>query len=196
MVTWRKIAYEDDVILKSIIDAKGDLIVGSADNTPAKLAVGANGYVLTANSSATYGVEWAAPGAPGPHHATHENNGSDEINVDGLSGELADPQKPKSHASSHENGGSDEINVAGLSGELADPQTPKAHATTHKSGGSDELKLHEFGNPTAAVEFAGQQGQNFVLHTVANESGRPTAVVGKVIFQQDTLAMYVCTSVS
>ena len=38
---------------------------------------------------------------------------------------------PDPHAASHENGGSDEINVAGLSGVLADPQTPAAHATTH-----------------------------------------------------------------
>ena len=32
------------------------------------------------------------------------------------------------HASTHENGGSDEINVAGLSGVLADAQTPASHA--------------------------------------------------------------------
>lgn len=41
------------------------------------------------------------------------------------------------HATTHENGGSDEINVAGLSGVLADPQTPAAHESTHVSGGSD-----------------------------------------------------------
>lgn len=31
------------------------------------------------------------------------------------------------HSASHENGGSDEIDVTGLSGLLADPQTPLAH---------------------------------------------------------------------
>lgn len=45
---------------KSLFDAKGDIFVASADNTPAKLSVGTNGYILTANSSATNGVEWAA----------------------------------------------------------------------------------------------------------------------------------------
>ena len=45
---------------ESLFDAKGDLLVGSADNVPAKLSVGTNGYLLTANSSATNGIEWAA----------------------------------------------------------------------------------------------------------------------------------------
>ena len=45
---------------ESLFDAKGDLLVGSADNVPAKLTVGTNGYLLTANSEATNGVEWAA----------------------------------------------------------------------------------------------------------------------------------------
>jgi len=45
---------------ESLFDTKGDILVASADNTPAKLAVGTNGYLLTANSAATNGVEWAA----------------------------------------------------------------------------------------------------------------------------------------
>jgi len=45
---------------ESLFDAKGDLLVASADNTPAKLTIGTNGYLLTANSAATNGVEWAA----------------------------------------------------------------------------------------------------------------------------------------
>jgi hypothetical protein len=50
----------DGKVDESLFDAKGDLLVGSADNTPAKLTVGTNGYLLTANSSATNGIEWAA----------------------------------------------------------------------------------------------------------------------------------------
>ncbi len=45
----------------SFIDAKGDVVVGSADNVADNLAVGSNGKVLTANSGATLGVEWATP---------------------------------------------------------------------------------------------------------------------------------------
>jgi hypothetical protein len=50
----------DSKVDESLFDTKGDILVASSDNTPAKLVVGANGYLLTANSSATNGVEWAA----------------------------------------------------------------------------------------------------------------------------------------
>lgn len=52
------------VIEKSAITAKGDLIVGASSGTPAILGAGTDGYVLTANSAVTNGVEWAevAPG--------------------------------------------------------------------------------------------------------------------------------------
>jgi hypothetical protein len=50
----------DGKVDESLFDVKGDILVASADNTPAKLGVGTNGYILTANSSATNGIEWAA----------------------------------------------------------------------------------------------------------------------------------------
>jgi hypothetical protein len=50
----------DGKVDESLFDLKGDILVASADNTPAKLGVGTNGYILTANSSATNGIEWAA----------------------------------------------------------------------------------------------------------------------------------------
>lgn len=46
-------------IAQSIIDAKGDLIAGTADNTAARLAVGSDGTFLKANSAQSAGLEWA-----------------------------------------------------------------------------------------------------------------------------------------
>ena len=47
------------------IDAKADLVVGTGADTFARLAVGANGTVLTAASGEATGLEWAAPAAGG-----------------------------------------------------------------------------------------------------------------------------------
>ena len=54
-----------DILTKALADAKGDLLVGTADNAISRLAVGTNGHVLTADSAETSGVKWAAPAAVG-----------------------------------------------------------------------------------------------------------------------------------
>ena len=82
---------------------------------------------------------------------------------------------PAAHATSHQNGGSDEISVAGLSGLLADGQTPLAHATSHKLGGSDMILLNEFGNPTGSVQFSQQQALQFVIENRTSDPGAPVA---------------------
>jgi hypothetical protein len=46
----------------SIIDAKGDLIVGTAADAVSRQGVGADGLVLVADSSQATGVKWAAAG--------------------------------------------------------------------------------------------------------------------------------------
>jgi hypothetical protein len=45
---------------KSIVDAKGDLIAATADNTPARLAVGANGQALVGDSTASTGLAYSS----------------------------------------------------------------------------------------------------------------------------------------
>jgi hypothetical protein len=53
-------------IANALVDAKGDLIVATANDTPARLAVGGtNGHVLMVDSAETAGVKWAAvPASP------------------------------------------------------------------------------------------------------------------------------------
>lgn len=50
--------------VSDIVDAKGDLIVGTADNAVTRLPVGANSAVLTADSTVAEGVRWAAALSP------------------------------------------------------------------------------------------------------------------------------------
>ena len=52
---------DPNAIQNSIVDAKGDIITATADNTPARLAVGTNGQTLVADSTASTGLKWATP---------------------------------------------------------------------------------------------------------------------------------------
>jgi hypothetical protein len=56
---------DPNAIQNSIVDAKGDLIAASADNTPARLAVGNNGETLVADSAATTGLRYQGSMAAG-----------------------------------------------------------------------------------------------------------------------------------
>jgi hypothetical protein len=52
---------DSNAIQNAIVDAKGDLIAATAADTPARLAVGTNGQVLVADSTAATGLKWETP---------------------------------------------------------------------------------------------------------------------------------------
>jgi hypothetical protein len=54
-----------NAIQNTIEDAKGDLIGATAADTPARLAVGTNGQILTADSTAATGLAWATASSGG-----------------------------------------------------------------------------------------------------------------------------------
>jgi hypothetical protein len=70
-----------------ILDAKGDLITATAADTPARLAVGANDTVLTADSSTATGLKWAPVASGGETLlSTTAFTTSASITVSGISG--------------------------------------------------------------------------------------------------------------
>lgn len=83
-------------------DSSSDVTGGLA---VAVVAGGTNGdtiWVLTTNdpivlntTALTFAQVGGGSGPPAAHAASHEDGGSDELDVTGLSGELADPQTPK-----------------------------------------------------------------------------------------------------
>jgi hypothetical protein len=50
----------DAAIPKSLVDAKGDIVTATADNTPARVAVGTNEHRLVADSAETTGLKYVA----------------------------------------------------------------------------------------------------------------------------------------
>lgn len=66
------------MVPKTIVDAKGDLIAATAADTVARLAIGTNGQVLTADSTTATGIKWAAA-ASGPTGWSLKNSGSESI---------------------------------------------------------------------------------------------------------------------
>lgn len=54
-----------NAISNTLVDAKGDLVTASGADVPARLAVGSNGQVLTADSTTGTGLKWETPAAGG-----------------------------------------------------------------------------------------------------------------------------------
>ena len=75
--------------MATAIDAKGDLVAGTGADTFAKLTVGANDTVLTADSAQATGLKWATPTAAGANFtllSTTSLSGATTITVSGISG--------------------------------------------------------------------------------------------------------------
>jgi hypothetical protein len=66
-------------ISQSVINAKGDLIVGQSNDVPNVLSVGSTNFVLTVDSAQTLGVKWAAPSV-GPDNSVTLTNKTISIN--------------------------------------------------------------------------------------------------------------------
>ena len=64
-ITWKKLAFEGDVIKKSEFTAEGDLLYGTGPGTLDALHHGSDSDVLTLAGGVP---TWAVPGAPAAHH--------------------------------------------------------------------------------------------------------------------------------
>jgi hypothetical protein len=75
---------------KSVVDAKGDLIVGTTNDAVDNLALGSNGYILTVDTAQTLGMKWAAPSVTTSNSITLTNKtvAYDSNTLTGVASEL------------------------------------------------------------------------------------------------------------
>jgi len=206
-VTWKKLAYEDDVITKALLTATGDIVYASGVATPAVLAVGANTNVLTLAGGVP---SWAAPAVAAAHAASHLPDGGDpittaapsallevQVQAEGVAESLA--RSDHAHAIVHDITDNSLVTVDGTTNIPADNdigvftalglegQTPAEVAAT--------MALDDIGVPDALVDFNDQQAIDLVSHNVADAAALAAldAVIGKMAFQVDELAFYGCT---
>jgi hypothetical protein len=81
---------DPNAIQNSIVDAKGDIITATADNTPARLAVGTNGQTLVADSTASTGLKWATAAAGGAFTSLASGSMASSVSLTSISGSYTD----------------------------------------------------------------------------------------------------------
>ena len=93
-----------NAVLKTLADAKGDIFAATADNTLARLPLGTNTHVLTADSTEATGMKWAAASAGSVRTIEVDTNGDGSAN-ETLGGSEALRIKQGEHMDITESGG-------------------------------------------------------------------------------------------
>lgn len=203
-VTWKKLAYEDDVITKALLTTKGDIIYATAASTPARLAIGADNQILRV---ATDQVNWEDLPAAAAHKDDHDpNDGADALDTanaaeisavvaagTGTSHSFA--RADHVHAINH---GITDNHIVTIDGnDIADDEIARFTANGLESRTPAEvaatMALDDIGDPDAAVDFNDQEALDIVLPNSAEVPATP--VLGKIYFDTD-LSVYVCTSIA
>jgi hypothetical protein len=88
-VTWKKVAFEDDAILNTLLSAEGDILVGSGDDTPDNFAHATTPGDTLFVDVAALGWETLMGVTPEHHASTHIHSGDDILYMDNLVAEAA-----------------------------------------------------------------------------------------------------------
>ena len=209
-VTWKALAYEEDVVLKSLFTASSVLVANTL-GSPTALTVGTNtvigrlgGNITTLTASDIRTLINVEDGADVTDATNVAAAGAIMKTIFTAKGQIISSSAANTPGVLNV-GTNGKVLVADSSASLGiswqDPPAsmPLAHATTHKSGGTDELKLHELGKPTGSVDINNKQLTNVVIHNVADSTARnalTNVVVGQVCFQADTATLSCATQVS
>jgi hypothetical protein len=132
---WTSLGYSSlpsTAISNTVVDAKGDIIAATADNTVAKLTVGSNGQVLTAASGQGTGLQWATM----THTAITVADTTDTTCFVGLFESATGDLAPKTDAGVTYNAGTGMLTATGFTGPLTGNVTGNTSGTSGSTTGN------------------------------------------------------------
>lgn len=193
-LTWKKLAYEDDVVLKSLFDAQS-VLAATADNTPAALTVteqtfvgrktGGNVQALSATEArAILNVEDGA-------------DVTDATNVANAGAVMESDYSAKGVLIVGTGVGTAGALTVGTNGYALVVDSGETTGLKYAAVASGDFKADGTVAMTGNLDFAEKQAVDMIIHTVADATARDALAnptVGKLAFQTDTLAAYICTS--
>ena len=158
--TW--VAQDDsNAIQNAIVDAKGDLIAASAADTPARLAVGANGETLVADSSTATGLRYQQS-----YNGNAIINGGFDIWQRGTSFTAASVYTADRWFAGSQTTYTRSRQTSGLTGIQYSMRVQRDAGSTNTSGGAIYYNLEtadslRFAGQTVTVSFYAKAGANY-----------------------------------
>jgi hypothetical protein len=152
-------------VSKSMIDAVGDLIVGNAPDDVARLPVGSNNFILTADSTQTLGVKWAAPAVSETNTVTLTNKTltAPVITSPSISGTSTVAQMLESST----------FSAIAATGTINYNVLTNGAVTYYTSDASGDWTLNIRGNSTTTLNSIMSVGQSLTLVFLVTNGGTP-----------------------
>ena len=174
---WTSLGYSSlpsTALSNTVVDAKGDIMAATADNTVAKLTVGSNGQVLTAASGQTTGLQWATM----THTAITVADTTDTTCFVGLFESATGDLGPKTDAGVTYNAGTGMLTATGFTGPLTGNASGSSGSTTGNAATATALAT---ARTIAGVSFDGTANIDLPGVNAAgnqNTSGTAATVTG------------------
>jgi len=182
-VTWKKLAYEDDVVTKALFDADTFLYATDDDTpvatSPADVMAALSGHAAAEFLMNTQKIGGVVDPTTDQQAATKKYVDDQVATANGFI-ELTDTPANYTGAA---------LKIVSVNA------TPDALEFITAATLAARMALDDVGVPDAEVDFDLQQAKDLILMTVANEAALPTTgiAVGQICFATGELTAHICT---